>query len=76
MPLVAAGVVLIALGVILALFASTTLGIILAIVGAVMMAFGFTTYQRGAVGGGDHVIIRDRPVRRRVVEREREREIL
>lgn len=72
MPLVAAGVVLIALGLLLALFASTTVGIILAVAGALMMAFGFTMYQRGPVGGGDRVIVRDRPVRRRVVERERE----
>jgi hypothetical protein len=72
MPLVAAGVVFVALGLILALFASTTAGIILAIVGALMMAFGFTMYQRGPVGGTDHVIVRDRPVRRRVVERDRE----
>lgn len=72
MPLVAAGVVLIALGLLLALFASTTVGIILAVVGALMMAFGFTMYQRGPVGGSDHVIIRDRPARRRVVERERD----
>ncbi|MQA99967.1 MAG: hypothetical protein GEU78_06695 [Actinobacteria bacterium] len=72
MPLVAAGVVFVALGLILALFASTTAGIILAILGALMMAFGFTMYQRGSVGGVDHVVVRDRPVRRRVVERERE----
>jgi hypothetical protein len=71
MPLVAIGVVFLALGLILALFVSTTVGIILAVVGALAMAFGFTTYQRGP-GGGDTVIVRDRPVRRRVVERERE----
>lgn len=73
MPLVAVGVILIALGVLLALFVSTTVGIILAVVGAVAMVFGFITYGRGPVGGGDRVIVRDRPVRTtRVVERERE----
>ena len=74
MPLVAVGVILIALGVILALFVSTTIGIILAIVGALAMVFGFMTYGRGpGVGAGnDRVIVRDRPVRTRVVERERD----
>jgi hypothetical protein len=72
MPLLAIGVVFIAMGLILALFVSTTVGIILAILGALAMAFGFTTYQRGPAGGGDRVIVRDRPVRTRVVERERE----
>jgi membrane-bound ClpP family serine protease len=73
MPLVAVGVILIALGVLLALFVSTTVGIILAVVGAVAMIFGFITYGRGPGVGGDRVIVRDRPVRTtRVVERERE----
>ena len=77
MPLVAVGAILIALGVILALFISTTVGIILAVLGLVAMVFGFTTYNRGPAAGGDRVIVRDRPVRTtRVVEREREREIL
>jgi len=72
MPLVATGVILLALGIILALFASTTVGIILAVVGVLAMVLGSTVYQRGTTGG-DRVIVRDRPVRRtRVVERERE----
>ena len=72
MPLVGIGVILIALGVILALFVSTTIGVILAIVGAVALILGFTMYGRAPISGGDRVIIRDRPVRSRVVERERE----
>jgi hypothetical protein len=66
------GVIFLALGIILALFVSTTVGIILAVVGALAMVFGFMTYNRGPAGG-DNVIVRDRPVRStRVVERERE----
>jgi uncharacterized sodium:solute symporter family permease YidK len=73
MPLVAVGAIFIALGVILALFVSTTVGVILAVVGILALVFGFMTYGRGPVAGGDRVIVRDRPVRTtRVVERERE----
>ena len=72
MPLVAVGAIFIALGVILALFVSTTFGVLLAVVGIVALVFGFATYNRTSATGGDRVIVRDRPVRTRVVERERE----
>ena len=73
MPLVAVGAIFIALGVILALFVSTTVGVILAVVGILALVFGFMTYGRGPAAGGDRVIVRDRPVlTTRVVERERE----
>lgn len=68
---VGAGILLIAVGVLLAVFVNTTVGVILAVLGLVGIALGATGY--GPTRGRREVVIeRERPVSREVV---REREV-
>ncbi|MFP5298352.1 MAG: hypothetical protein ACLGHL_05145 [Actinomycetota bacterium] len=66
---ISAGIVLIAIGVLLAVFVNTTVGIILAVLGVLAIVLGSTMVRPG---GREVIIERERPVRREVV---REREI-
>lgn len=47
--MIGAGILLLALGIILALFVSTTIGVILAVTGAAILVLGYTGY--GGIGG-------------------------
>ena len=70
------GIVLIAVGVMLAIFANLTLGVILMVVGALALVLGFAA--PGPWGRRRTVIVeRERPVEREVVrERPVEREVV
>jgi hypothetical protein len=65
------GIVLIAIGVLLAVFVSQVAGIILAVLGLLLVVLGSTVW--GGRSGRSVIIERERPVRREVV---REREVL
>lgn len=64
-----AGIVLIAVGILLAVFVNTTVGIILAVLGVLAIILGGTMARPG---GREVIIERERPVRKEVV---REREV-
>ncbi len=66
---IGSGIVLLAAGILLAMFVSSTLGIILAVVGLLLI---IASFAMGAGGRREVIVERERPVSREVV---REREI-